>query len=890
MAREGNWPLYARVVATAAGAASFTTFTDPVTGYYAFTLAEGLTYDFRVTAVSAGYIPGGGPVSLTAMAPAVVVENFPLTADQISCNAPGYTLSRTGLIEDFNAGVLPGGWSVTNDSADGGEPWVVFEGGDPCGYFADNKTGGDGAYAVQNRNCDALGLTEDTSLITPSVDLSGFSSAIVRFNSDFGCCSADGAADVDITTNGSSTWSNVFHANSYGRGPRLEQIDITSIAAGQSDVRARFRYSSAPLVRWWGVDNVVLGQTSCSRGAGGLVVGNVRDANSGAALDNATVLNLPNGPSATTFETPEDPIQDDGLYILFAESGQQPFQASFLNYSPKARSTVVIPNSTARLDFTLAAGWLDASPRPLSARVNPGESVGQTLTMTNTGAADASFHVYAGGTILNRFPLDLVFPFGVMFDTGANDFWISDLGPPDFGGDNMDHRFLTDGTETGDTIDVSSIADGLPVDGAYNANTGMLWQMFFGDVACVYELDPTTRLLTGNKICPAFSGPAMAALAYDPISDTFYSGSLDDNVLDHFDSSGTILDSAEVVAHISGLAFNPATGHLFALHQDYGGGSGPDISVIDPKNNYAVVGAFYVGEPGTWGGGAQGMDMDCHGHLWLVSSLDVFYVLEVDSGEMGACGDHPWLSEVPTSATVSANSTLPVTVTFDSAGLTPGLRQAQLNFTTNTPYWLDPIPVDFTVRFLDVPDGSFAENSIYGAAGAGIMQGCGSNNFCAAAPVTRADMAGYIERSVHGPLVPPPVYTGIFSDVLSSDYNADYIQGLYNDGITAGCQGPGEPLKFCPTRQIPREQMAVFIEKGVRGGDFAPPACTPPGYFADTPCPGTYTDWVEQLFADGITAGCNAPNDPPAFCGSRQIPNNQMAVFLVKAFHFPVLP
>ena len=884
----GNWPLYAKVVTTAAGVASFTTFTDPVTGYYAFTLAGGLTYNFTVTSVSAGYSPGGGPVSLTAMAP--VVANFQLIADQISCTAPGYTLSETGLVENFDAGGLPAGWAVTNDSADGGEPWVVLEGEDPCGYFGDNKTGGDGAYAIQNRNCDSLGRTEDTSLITPSVDLSGFGSAIVRFNSDFDCCFAGDTADVDISTNGGATWSNVFHATSNARGPRVEQVDITGIAAGQPDVRARFHYVSASFLRWWQVDDVALGKASCSLGAGGLIVGSVRDANTGAGLNGATVINLPKAGSTTAFATPEDPIQDDGLYILFAESGPQPFQASFLNFAPLAQSTLVIPNSTVRLDFNLAAGRLDASPRPLSARVNPGESLGQTITMTNTGAADASFRIYSGGTILNRFPIDLALPFGVMFNTDANDFWISNLGPPDFGGDNMDHRFLTNGAETADTIDVSSIANTLPVDGAYDANTGMLWQVFYGDVACVYELDPTARALTGKKICPAFSGSGTAALAYDPISDTFYSGSVDDNVLNHFDSSGTILDSTEIVAHISGLAFNPATGHLFALHQDYGEGSGPDLSVIDPKNNYAVVGAFYVGEPGTWGGGAQGMDMDCHGHLWLVSSLDVFYILEVDSGERGVCEDHPWLSEAPTSATVSASSTLPVTVTFDSAGLTPGLRQSQLNFTTNTPYGLDPVPVDFTVRFLDVPDGSFAENYIYGAAGAGIMPGCSSNNFCATTLVTRADMAGYIERSVHGPLTPPPAYTGIFSDVLVGDDNADYIQGLYDDGITAGCQGPGEPLKFCPTRPIPREQMAVFIEKGVRGGAHAPPACTPPGYFADTPCPGTYTDWVELLFADGITAGCNAPNDPPAFCGSRQIPNNQMAVFLVKAFHFPVLP
>lgn len=884
----GNWPLYAKVVATAPGAASFTTFTDPVTGYYAFTLAEGLTYNFTVTAVSAGYASGGGPVPLTATAPGGVVENFQLIADQVLCSAPGYTLSRAGLVESFNAGVLPAGWSVTNDSTDGGEPWIVFEGGDPCGYFDTNKTGGDGAYAIQNRNCDSFGRTEDTSLITPSVDLSGFASAIVRFNSDFDCCFAGDTADVDITTNGGSTWSNVFHTTSNARGPRLEQIDITGIAAGQPDVRARFHYVSASFLRWWQVDDVALGKASCSLGAGGLVVGSVRDANTGAGLNGATVLNLPNDLSTTTFATPEDPNQDDGFYILFAGSGPQPVQASFLDYAPKALNTSVIPNSTVRLNFNLSAGRLDASPRPLSARVDPGQSVGKTLTMTNTGGAEASFQIHAGGTILKVQPVNLAFPYGVMFNTDTNDLWLSNIGPPDGPGDNRNHRFLTSGRDTGDSIDVS--APGLdPMDGAYNANTGMLWQVFgLSGVGCIYELDPSTKVLTGNTICPPFVSQ-QDALAYDPSTDTYYSGSLDDDVLNHFDSSGTILDSTEIVAHISGLGFNSATGHLFVLHQDFGEGAGPDVFVVDPKNNYAVVGAFYVGQPGTWGVGAAGMDVDCYGHLWLVSSLppnfDVSYLLEVDSGEASVCNstDIPWLSVAPTSGNVSSNSTLPVTVTLDSVGLTPGLRQTQLNFTTNAPYALAPVPVAFTVRFLDVPDGSFAENYIYGLAGSGIAAGCGANNYCPNASVTRAQMAVFVEKGAHGSGFVPPTCAGLFNDVpCPGGFAVDFIETLHNDGFAAGCS-LGPPPLFCPNEPVTRAQMAVFIEKGLHGSGFVAPPAT--GIFSDVP-PGSFAaDYIEALVSDHIAVGCGGGN----YCPNDPVTRAQMAVFIDVAFNVPHL-
>ena len=57
-------------------------------------------------------------------------------------------------------------------------------------------------------------------------------------------------------------------------------------------------------------------------------MGNVVSANTGAALNGATVLNLPNGASTTTFATPEDTAQGDGFYALFAESASQPFEAS----------------------------------------------------------------------------------------------------------------------------------------------------------------------------------------------------------------------------------------------------------------------------------------------------------------------------------------------------------------------------------------------------------------------------------------------------------------------------------------------------------------------------------------------------------------------------------
>ncbi len=61
-------------------------------------------------------------------------------------------------------------------------------------------------------------------------------------------------------------------------------------------------------------------------------------------------------------------------------------------------------------------------------------------------------------------------------------------------------------------------------------------------------------------------------------------------------------------------------------------------------------------------------------------------------------------------------------------------------------------------------------------------------------------------------------------------------------------------------------------------GSFTPPACT--GIFLDVPCPGGFAvNWIEQLYNDGITAGCGGGD----YCPDNPVTRAQMAVFLEKA-------
>jgi hypothetical protein len=198
-----------------------------------------------------------------------------------------------------------------------------------------------------------------------------------------------------------------------------------------------------------------------------------------------------------------------------------------------------------------------------------------------------------------------------------------------------------------------------------------------------------------------------------------------------------------------------------------------------------------------------------------------------------------------------------------------------------------PVPVDLTVRFLDVSDASLFQAFIYAAAGAGVMPGCDPAGFlfCPAGLVTRADMAGFVLRAVHGPDFVPAAYAGAFGDVQAGDYNADYIQSFYDEGYTVGCGGGN----FCPAAVHTRGQTAVFILKGEHGPSYVPPPCGTTHVFDDVPCPPTaeapFGDWIGQLFLEGVTAGCGG-ND---FCPTAGIPNQQMATFLVRAFSIPYM-
>ncbi len=113
-----------------------------------------------------------------------------------------------------------------------------------------------------------------------------------------------------------------------------------------------------------------------------------------------------------------------------------------------------------------------------------------------------------------------------------------------------------------------------------------------------------------------------------------------------------------------------------------------------------------------------------------------------------------------------------------------------------------------------------------------------------------------------------------FQDAPAVYWAWSWIERLYAAGITGGC-GSGI---YCPESSVTRAQMAIFLERGMKGSSYTPPTATGTA-FADVPSAYWAAAWIEQLAADGITAGCGGSN----YCPDDPVTRAQMAVFLLKS-------
>ena len=163
-----------------------------------------------------------------------------------------------------------------------------------------------------------------------------------------------------------------------------------------------------------------------------------------------------------------------------------------------------------------------------------------------------------------------------------------------------------------------------------------------------------------------------------------------------------------------------------------------------------------------------------------------------------------------------------------------------------------PLPI-YDGRFSDVTGNNRHASSIAFVADAEISVGCAEGAFCPDDGVTRAQMALFTVRMMHGPdyILPPP--STRYADVDIHHTHAGAIEQLALDGIEVPCdQG-----NFCPDRPVTRDEIAAFLVPAKYR------TTTPgraPGVFSDVAGHNPHREAVNVIARDLVTTGCDAPN------------------------------
>jgi N-acetylneuraminic acid mutarotase len=381
-----GYPLYATI--TIDGVPGGPIHTDPFTGHYSVDLPVGTTYRLTFVSNYPGYLPDTESIDVGSVDK---VQDVQLNIDPSLDSVPGYTLAATGTTQTFDGTTTPAGWTVTNNTAAGG--WE-FDDPHPRG----NLTGGSGGFAIVDSDFLGIGNTEDTYLTSPVVDLSAATSPILTFDTLYR--DLNSVAEVQLSTDGGATWSNIWSANGSDVSGHIK-VPLGD-SAKTSTVQVRFHYTGT-WAWYWEVDNVFVGSMTFQPIHGGILAGIVTDANTGAGVNSATITSDTDEGLSTTTHPTGDPAVGDGFYEMFSPLvGRQGFTASKHGYGPLNEPATVGANTTTRLDFSLPAGQVSVKQSSIALTVAWGTSKSASLKLTNTGGLPATVGIneQAGGFVL----------------------------------------------------------------------------------------------------------------------------------------------------------------------------------------------------------------------------------------------------------------------------------------------------------------------------------------------------------------------------------------------------------------------------------------------------------------------------------------------------------
>jgi hypothetical protein len=592
-----------------------------------------------------------------------------------------------------------------------------------------NYTGGSGDCAGVSSD-QAGALEYDTELWSPVIDATTLSTTTLQFRANYQNYALD-YLDLDVSNDNGETWTNAlrWHEDhgAFRATPGVQvSVNLAAYLSGSQN-RLRWRYYN-PNNRDWDwyaeIDEVRLGGSQCAPLPGGLAVGNVYDFKTGAALNSATVKNQA-GFQATTSPTPQDPDVADGFYTLFSPAGSQVFTATASGgYAPDVASLEVPSGDVIWHDFTLAAGWLEASPLSLATSVEFANQITLPVTLTNPGKSALNYEIFEqdqGYQLLGGNQFDqVVIPETTYLFNDHNiqrffhrkpymrpelQFEVPSLSPS---GSFIDVLLLTPDWSAGG--DISLITATLQ---AYIDLHLAVWDASTGNPT-LGDLLPYDVVIVGNDY--KWSSAGMTA------------SSVGDALADYLDTGGGVIDTLFVHDwygwELSGRYISEGYSPFTASSVDYTG-IPYTLGTVYQASHPVMQGVAAITDDPIAGIGHQNVGLAA-GALRLADWNDGQVYIAVKENVVGInqlwfhgsnwSGDVPtlmhnairylalrdvgWLSAAPASSLIPASGEQVVLVTLNSADPSSGRRgryQANLIVENDTPYGPLAIPVVMTV-------------------------------------------------------------------------------------------------------------------------------------------------------------------------------------------------
>ncbi|MEQ7009299.1 kelch repeat-containing protein [Actinopolymorpha sp. B17G11] len=428
--------MYANVSAEGSSAS---TFTDPVTGRYSIELPADSAQTLEVKSQYPGYATLSKSIDVGSGG---MVLDLQLTVDNCEA-APGYRRARIGVltasfggqIVDFldRRGIRNDAIIAWDEDPSEYDVIVVNEAGDPGRetfqrFLHETDAAGTGVAFLDTRSSSGDDAGNGVGLLwqhlgNPSSRSSGLSSEIPHLYYRVaeahpildGFEVGDEIVFDESSTSKAHSWFDGYEGEGRTVIADAGRADTGDLGPGIGvQQRANNRHvllsmhgaddffeSTGPL--YWTPDAAKVfvnalewaSDTSldCRPITGGLVVGNVTDANTGAGVSNATVTDTdtPDGSGIRSSNVEGDPAHGQGFHWRFtSQTGSKTFHASARRYVDATNSVDIRPDAANEADFALPAGKLDVSPGTLDTQLRIGQDAQErSFTVTNTGTAPA---------------------------------------------------------------------------------------------------------------------------------------------------------------------------------------------------------------------------------------------------------------------------------------------------------------------------------------------------------------------------------------------------------------------------------------------------------------------------------------------------------------------